>query len=170
MTPQQRSAIGGLALSALAMAGIYNREGFTAAAVIPVPGDVPTIGHGTTIYPDGSRVKLGDTITRQRAGQIAQKQISDVYEAGIKRCAADVPMYQWEYDAVVDLSYNVGVSAVCRSSIIQKFRNGDYSGGCTAIKSFKYFQGKDCTIKANKCGGIPKDRYRVYQMCMGGQP
>src|SRR3546814_8496799 len=30
-------------------------------------GDVPTIGHGSTRYEDGTRVRMGDTITPQRA-------------------------------------------------------------------------------------------------------
>ena len=29
------------------------KEGYTPKPVIPVKGDVPTIGHGTTVYPNG---------------------------------------------------------------------------------------------------------------------
>lgn len=44
-------------------------EGFSKTAYPdPIYGwDVPTIGYGTTRYPDGSRVKKGDTITPEHA-------------------------------------------------------------------------------------------------------
>ena len=39
---------------------------------VPTAGDVPTIGHGSTRYEDGTPVRLSDPpITRQRAEQLA---------------------------------------------------------------------------------------------------
>ena len=122
MTPSQRGLIGGMALSVLALAGIYNREGFTAAAVIPVPGDVPTIGHGTTVYPDGSRVKLGDTITRQRADEIAQKQIS----TSTSRVSSAVRlMYRCSSGSTTQLSISATTSAFRRSAGRASSRNSE---------------------------------------------
>ena len=34
------------------------KEGFTSRPIIPVKGDVPTIGPGITVYPDGRRVRM----------------------------------------------------------------------------------------------------------------
>ena len=45
-----------LAASA-AFCGRKNDEGFTSKPVIPVKGDRPTQGHGSTFKPDGSPVK-----------------------------------------------------------------------------------------------------------------
>jgi len=53
-----RSAVAVLALSAATLVGIVRHEGYTDRAVIPVKGDVPTIGFGTT-----EGVKLGDKTT-----------------------------------------------------------------------------------------------------------
>ena len=40
---------------------------------VPTQGDVPTIGHGSTRYEDGTPVRLTDPpITRQRAEQLAR--------------------------------------------------------------------------------------------------
>jgi lysozyme len=50
-----RIVIGALTLSASALVGIAVHEGYRGEAYRPVPGDVPTIGFGTT---DG--VKPGD--------------------------------------------------------------------------------------------------------------
>ncbi|MBD3814505.1 MAG: lysozyme, partial [Betaproteobacteria bacterium] len=43
-----RRTVAGLTLSAAALVGIVLHEGYTDRAVIPVKGDVPTIGFGTT--------------------------------------------------------------------------------------------------------------------------
>ena len=60
--PPQRRTVAALTLSAAALVGIVLHEGYTDRAVIPVKGDVPTIGFGTT-----SGVKLGDTTTPPKA-------------------------------------------------------------------------------------------------------
>lgn len=46
--PPQRRTVAALTLSAAALVGIVLHEGYTDRAVIPVKGDVPTIGFGTT--------------------------------------------------------------------------------------------------------------------------
>lgn len=66
-TPKQRAAIASLALAASTLVGLALHEGYTDRAVIPVPGDVPTKGFGTTRNADGSPVKMQDTTTPQRA-------------------------------------------------------------------------------------------------------
>jgi GH24 family phage-related lysozyme (muramidase) len=44
------------------------KEGYTSKPVIPVKGDRPTIGNGTTFYPNGQAVKMTDpAITRKQA-------------------------------------------------------------------------------------------------------
>ena len=60
--PPQRRTVAALTLSAAALVGIVLHEGYTDRAVIPVKGDVPTIGFGTT-----TGVKLGDTTTPPKA-------------------------------------------------------------------------------------------------------
>ncbi len=44
--PPQRRTVAALTLSAAALVGIVLHEGYTDRAVIPVKGDVPTIGFG----------------------------------------------------------------------------------------------------------------------------
>ena len=52
-----RIQLAALTLSAATLVGIAVHEGYRDTAYIPVPGDVPTIGFGTT-----GGVKMGDTI------------------------------------------------------------------------------------------------------------
>ena len=109
-----RTGIAALALSAAGLLGITSSEGFTERAVIPVPGDVPTYGHGSTRKADGSPVRMGDTITRQQAAELVNKDASQ-FAAAIKRCVT-VPLTQGEFDAYVSLTYNIGAGAFCKST------------------------------------------------------
>ena len=67
-----RYAIAGLSLSAAGLVGILNYEGVSDTAYIPVAGDVPTIGFGTT-----EGVKLGDRITPEKAVERAYRDIQN---------------------------------------------------------------------------------------------
>ena len=64
-----RVAVAGVVVSASALVGIAERENYTDQAVIPVPGDVPTFGYGTT-RTNGQPVKLGDRTTPPKAMRI----------------------------------------------------------------------------------------------------
>jgi|GEM_PF-599275 len=72
-------------------------EGYTERAVIPVKGDVPTIGFGTT-----TGVNIGDTTTPPKA---LARALTDVeqFEGALKTCVT-VPLAQHEYDALVSFS------------------------------------------------------------------
>ena len=145
--------VSALALSASAFVGLLGHEGFRDKAYIPVPGDVPTIGFGTT---DG--VKLGDTITPLQA---MQRALSDVqrFEGALKRCVT-VPLHQHEYDAFVSLAYNIGSRAFCSSTLVRKLNAGDYRGACEQIKRWVYFKGKVLP-------GLVNRREYEYRQCLG---
>ena len=157
-----RTTLAALSLYAAALVGIVMQEGYTDRAVIPVPGDVPTIGFGTT-----QGVKMGDTITPPKA---LARALTDVqkFEGALKQCVT-VPLHQHEYDAFVGFSYNVGSGAFCRSSMVKKLNAGDYPGACREILRWTYFQGKDCAAPENArlCGGLAKRRQDEYRQCIG---
>jgi lysozyme len=122
-------------LSAAGFVGIANREGYTDKAVRPVPGDVPTIGFGTT-----EGVKMGDTITPPKALERALRDVGK-FEGAIKRCVT-VPLYQHEFDAYTSLAYNIGENAFCGSTLVRKLNAADYAGACAEISKWDKFQGK----------------------------
>lgn len=148
-----RAAIAGLALSAAALVGLVSHEGYSDKAYTPVPGDVPTIGFGTT---DG--VKLGDKITPPKA---LARALADVqkYEGAIKQCVK-VPLHQHEYDAYTSLAYNIGTGAFCRSTLVAKVNQGDYLGGCNEILKWDRFQGKPLR-------GLTIRRQEEHRKCIG---
>ena len=167
MSLKQRIVIAALTLSAAGFVGIVSHEGYSDRAIVPVPGDPPTIGFGSTIYANGTPVRLGETTSPPAAVALAVRDVS-VKEGDLKRCI-DAKLYQHEYDALVDLAYNVGAGAVCRSSIPAKLAAGDYVSACKTILDFRRVQGRDCSLPQNKrfCGGVWKRRQAIYRLCMG---
>lgn len=157
-----------LVLSALGFSGIAVQEGYSNKATIPVDGDKPTYGLGSTTKPDGQQVKLGDSIAVPAAIQLAVRQ-AEKKEAAIRRCVT-APLAQYEYDVYVSLAYNVGESAFCKSTLVKKANAMDYAGACAEILRWRYFQGKDCSQPENQrlCGGIWGRRQQEAARCQGG--
>lgn len=124
-----RITVAALCFSAAGLAGIAVHEGWCGTACIPVPGDVPTIGLGST-----KGVRLGDTITPPAAIARLAREVKD-YEGAIKDCVT-VPLTQGEYDAYVDLAYNIGAGAFCASTLVRELNYGRYESACAHIEDF----------------------------------
>ena len=163
-----RTAVAALSLSAAGFAGIMLREGYTDKAVIPIPGDRPTVGFGSTFKEDGSPVTMQDTITPPKAVRLAVTHIAKD-EPVLKKCFGDAVLYQQEWDAYNRLGHNVGARAVCNSSIVPKVQRGDYDAACNTILEFKYATKKDCSIRSNGCYGVWLDRIATHKLCMTGE-
>lgn len=176
-SPRMTLAI--MALSATGLVTIVTHEGYTEKAVIPVPGDVATIGHGTTRRPDGSPVRLGDKTTPPQALARALQDVRK-FEGALRQCVT-APLHQYEYDTYVGFAYNVGsgkdgvkdgfcwLKAGGPSTLVKKLNAGDYAGACAEILSWKKFKGKDCSTPehARLCGGLWTRRQAEYRQCMG---
>lgn len=149
-----RQIAAALTLSASAIVGIALHEGYRDTAYIPVPGDVPTIGFGTT-----EGVKMGDLITPPKA---LARALTDVqkFEGALKQCVR-VPLHQYEYDAFVSLAYNIGSGAFCGSTLVRKLNAGDYAGACAEIDRWTYAGGK-------RLPGLVKRRAEERARCEGG--
>lgn len=152
-----------LALSAAGLVGIAVDEGYTTRAIPdPVKGTrVPTIGFGTT-----HGVKMGDTTTPVKA---LVRKLADVqkFEGALKTCVT-APLHQHEYDAYVNLAYNIGPNAFCKSTLVKKLNTLDYAGACDAILMWKRVGGTDCSEPGNRtCPGLWARRLRLHQQCLG---
>jgi lysozyme len=163
MNPPNRTLITSLVLSAAALVGIAVDEGYTPRAVPdPVKGTaVPTIGFGTT-----GGVRMGDTTTPVAA---LQRKLTDIqsFEGALRTCVR-VPLHQQEYDAFVNLAYNIGPAAFCGSTLVKKLNAQDYSGACAEILRWHMVGAVDCAKPGNtQCGGLWARRQRTYRQCMG---
>lgn len=167
-----RIAAGALALSAAAMVALWNEEGWTERAVIPVKGDVPTVGPGLTQRADGSAVQMGDTIKPLEGANRSLAHLQKD-EAGIKRCLA-APLHQAEYDLMVDFAYQYGVPTLCRSSVVRLANAGDYAASCNAYLLYRKVDGYDCSTlvdgRPNKrCWGVWERSRDRQQKCQAVQ-
>jgi len=163
MSDNNRSLIAMLVLSAAGLVGIAVNEGYTTKAVPDaVKGvAVPTSGFGTT-----GGIKMGDSTTPVAA---LQRMLVDVqsYESFIKKCVK-VPLYPYEYDAYVDLAYNIGPSKFCSSMVVKKANALDYTGACDAILNWRKAGEADCSVPGNKvCGGLWARRQNTRKQCLG---
>lgn len=172
MTPSRnkRLAVVSLAASAALIWSLATQEGFDSVAARPVPNDPFTYGHGATVRPDGQPVQAGDTITRKEARSLLSKQVEDEYSANVRRCLGSARLHQWEFDAAVDLAYNIGWPKVCSSTMLRQFKTGDYAAGCKAIYLFDRLHGRKCSLSENRnrkdgCRGIMARRDKQFLMC-----
>lgn len=81
--------------------------------LFPLRG-TPTIGWGTTVYPDGSPVKMGDEITEDFANEIFVIQLP-TYENMVKRLVSR-RLLQQEFDGLTSFCYNAGTGYISKST------------------------------------------------------
>lgn len=158
MTPQQRTASASLVLAASTLVGIAVHESYTTETVIPVPGDVNTFGFGTTTHADGTPLKPGEKTTPPRALVDLLRDASK-FEKAVKQCAP-VPMYPYEFSAMVSFSYNVGSYAFCHSTVAKKLNELDYEGACLGLLAWDKVKGR--TVR-----GLTVRRQNEYKECIG---
>lgn len=162
MPTGMRAGIAVLVLSAAGFGAIVTREGWCGKACLdPVKGAaVPTLGFGST-----EGVKMSDTIGPVQAVNRSLREIQRK-ELAVKRCAAGVQLYQHEYDAYIELTYNIGEGAFCRSQIVKSLKAGDHKGACDHILDWKYVGDVDCSKPNKVCRGLWDDRLRMHAKCL----
>jgi lysozyme len=82
------------------------------------PAGVWTIGYGNTFYEDGTPVRSGQTITKERAEQlfllVANRFASDVQNL-LRRT-----LNENQFSALVSFAYNVGIGNLRKSTLLRK--------------------------------------------------
>ena len=86
-----------------------------------------TIGYGHT----GPEVGPGMRISEAQAEDLLQRDLQR-FEDGVAE-AVTVPITQSQFDALVSLSYNIGVGAFRRSTALKRLNKGDFEGAADAI-------------------------------------
>ncbi len=151
-TRKIRLGIASLVVSAAALVGIATHEGYRGEAYRDAVG-IPTIGFGET-----AGVKMGDKTTPVRS-LVQLLDSTNRHADAIRNCIV-VPLYQYEFDAYVSLSYNIGPGAFCQSTLVKKLNAGDYAGACEEIKRWNRAGGKVLP-------GLTKRREQEYRLCKG---
>lgn len=103
--------------------------------------NVPTIGYGSTRYPDGTRVKMTDKpISEAEAVKLLADTLVE-YETSVLHLV-EVDLEQHEFDALVSFAYNLGASNLERSTLLKKLNQEDFKGAA------------DEFLKWTRAGGI----------------
>lgn len=156
-----------LVLSAAAFVGLLQKEGYTDRAIIPVKGDRPTVGFGSTFREDGSPVQMGDTITPQKAAARSLAHIQKD-ESRLKQCVT-APLLQVEYDLLVDHAYQYGAATTCTSTMVRHANAGRYADACAGYLLYRKVAGRDCAVRANGCYGVWARSQERHAQCMAVQ-
>lgn len=120
------------------------------------PAGIPTIGYGTT-----AGVKMGDTITKERAEELLREDVKR-FEAQVLRLVK-VPLTQGQHDALVSFVYNLGAGNLSNSTLLRLLNAGDYKGAAAQFDRWVYASGK-------KLSGLVKRRAAERALFEGKTP
>lgn len=163
-------------LSLVGLTALLASEAFVPKPYLPNPHDRPTIGYGSTVYPDGTPVKLTDPpVTREVALSLAGKHI-EKDEAVFRNTVGDIPLYQHEYDVYIDFMYQYGAAAWRGSGMLRHLKKGEYAEACTYLLQYRKITVRprnsslykfDCSTKGNKiCRGVWVRQMERYNKCL----
>jgi lysozyme len=79
---------------------------------------VATIGYGSTYYHDGSKVKLGQTITKEQAVQMLKDHLKE-FEGSVIGLLNTTKVNANQFDALVSFCYNLGAGNLAKSQLLR---------------------------------------------------
>ncbi|OTG73953.1 lysozyme [Acinetobacter terrae] len=156
-------------LTAISVVGIAYTQSKEGTVFVPYKDSVgvATIGTGTTVYPNGQKVKMTDP-------KITQKQATEYLKFHIDKDAKifnktllGVPLSQTEYDLYMDFTYQFGTGAWSSSSMLRNLKQGKYKQACDSLLKWKYAAKRDCSVRSNNCYGVWVRQVERHSKCMG---
>lgn len=140
MTPANKKiakgAVGAAAAIAIALPLVQQWEGVSLRAYKDrLAYGIPTVCYGETVGVD-----LNKTYTMQECANMLKARLPQ-YQDGIRSCLKRDVTANVE-GALIVLGYNIGTSAVCRSTALRKINAGDIRGGCEAFLMWTNAGGK----------------------------
>jgi lysozyme len=79
---------------------------------------VPTIGYGSTRYPNGKKVMLGEKLSNEKEATQLLLATLEPFEAAVNKHLPNIN--QCQFDALVSFAYNVGTGALVKSTLLKK--------------------------------------------------
>lgn len=104
------------------------------------PAGVPTIGYGSTQYPDGRKVTLVDRpLTEDEADSLLASTLVP-FERDVTRLVT-VEITQGMFDALVSFVFNLGTQSLNGSTLLKRLNQGDKNGAANEFKRWVYAGG-----------------------------
>jgi lysozyme len=139
---------------------IKNEEKFIERAYSLGDGMI-TIGYGHAEPIKTSKYKVGDIISHADAYKILIEDVNNVAE-DVRRIfkqwddqGIHIKLTQGQYDALISMTYNMGIGNMRTSDFIQKLKVGDYKSAADSIKT---------TYIEDKFPGIENRRLKEYKL------
>lgn len=104
---------------------------------------IPTIGIGNTYYPNGNKVKLGDTLTKDEAIELCLTIINKDFAPTINSLIKS-ELTQNQFDALICIAYNIGITAFKNSSLLKAVNTTPNS---REIIEYRFCQWRYCNGK-----------------------
>lgn len=151
--PKKLATGGAMGALALATPFIAQWEGLRTNAYYDVVG-IPTICYGST-----SGVKITDKKTKAECDALLNDEIREYMNA--VELYVKVPLPDTRKAALTAFSYNVGIGAFKKSTLLKKLNAGDTRGACNEL------------LRWNTAGGIPikgltRRREQERNLCLQG--
>lgn len=120
---------------------IMRFEGYSSKPYL-CPAGVPTIGYGSTYYPDGRRVKLTDPeITQQFAIDMLMNQVWTEFLPAVIRLCPNLETPE-QIAALVDFAFNLGISRLKSSTLRLRVNSGRWEAAKDELRKWVYAAGK----------------------------
>lgn len=146
-------------LSVVGLALIVGWEGFVARPYQDEAG-VWTQGYGETQGVD----RWSGPVTEAEARATLLRRANNDYGRAVQRCIVR-PLSQNQFDAYVSLSYNIGISAFCSSTLTRLHNSGDEFGACKQILRWNKLR-QNGVLRVSK--GLDNRRKAEYALCVKG--
>ena len=114
-------------------------EGFSSTAYL-CSAKKATIGYGNTFWEDGTPVKIGDQISKERAETLL-KHVVDNFSVAVE-VDIKIEVSQNQFDAMVSLAYNIGLGAFKNSTLLRQLNRGNFVGASQEFLRWDKSNGK----------------------------
>ncbi len=106
------------------------------------PAGVPTIGYGSTVYPDGRRVRLTDpAISEAQADAMLMHDLRTVRLPAVRRLCQGIDTPQ-RMAALLDFAFNLGEGALAASTLRRKVNAGRWDAVPGELRRWVYASGR----------------------------
>lgn len=118
---------------------IKKHEGFSENAY-KCPAGIWTIGYGNTTWENGTPIKKGDTITKEKAEALLNHYLIN----NVRPKIADLQLTERQNEALESLIYNIGWTAFSRSKCYKAIKTKDWG---TAFNNWDWISGGGKVLK-----------------------
>lgn len=151
----KRAGIASAVVLAIAAPFVMQWEGLKTTTYIDVVG-VPTVCYGDT----GPHVTMGAVFTAEECAKLLDRRLT-LYAQRLDKCVT-VPVTPYQGAAILELAYNVGVGAVCNSTMVRQINAGaPPTQWCGQLRRWVYAGGRVWK-------GLVNRREDSLAMCMKG--